>query len=71
MSSPRLEALLARLYTDERALAQFLAHPRGAALAAGLDAADTAALAAAERDGLVMAARSFAAKRAGRSSRAR
>jgi hypothetical protein len=68
MSSPRLEAFLARLYTDEAALAQFLAAPRAAALAAGLDAGEAAALAEADRDGLVMAARSFAAKRARKSS---
>ncbi len=69
MSSPRLEAFLARLYADEAALAQFLANPGAAALAAGLDAAEAAALAAVDRDGLVMAARSFAAKRAVRSSK--
>lgn len=66
MSSPRLEAFLARLYTDEAALAQFLADPRAAALAAGLDVGEAAEFVAADRDGLVIAARSFAAKRAGR-----
>jgi hypothetical protein len=63
MSSPGIEAFLARLYTEEAALAAFLANPEAAAAAAGLDAAEIAALAAIDRDGLAMAARSFRAKR--------
>jgi hypothetical protein len=64
VSSPRLEAFLARLYTEDQALADFLAAPAVSAADAGLDAAEIAALAEIDRDGLVMAARSFAAKRA-------
>jgi uncharacterized protein len=71
MSSARLEAFLARLYTDEAALADFLAAPAASAGAAGLDAEEIAALSAIDRDGLVMAARSFRAKRQGRSKRRR
>lgn len=64
MSSPALEAFLARLYTDEAALAAFLRAPAEAAGAAGLDDAEAAALAEADHAGLVMAAASFRAKRA-------
>ncbi len=63
MSSPVLEAFLARLYTDEAALAAFLAAPDEAMRQAGLDTAAIAALRAVDRDSLVMAARSFRAKR--------
>ena len=35
MSSPALEEFLARLYTDEEALAEFLREPAGAAGARG------------------------------------
>jgi uncharacterized protein (DUF3084 family) len=66
MSSPALEAFLARLYADEVALSQFLADPDAVPASAGLDPAERAALAAIDRVGLVMAARSFRAKRAGR-----
>ena len=66
MSSPRLEAFLARLYTDPPALEALLAAPRAAAQASGLDAAEVEALVNVDRVGLVMAARSFAAKRRGR-----
>ena len=64
MSSPRLEAFLARLYTDAAALAAFLRAPAECARAAGLDAAETAAMAEADQIGLAMAAASFVAKRA-------
>jgi len=64
MSSPALEAFLARLYTDEAALAAFLGAPDEAMRRAGLDAAALAALRALDRDSLVMAASSFRAKRA-------
>ena len=63
MSSARLEAFLARLYTDERALRAFLSSPASSARAAALDESEIAALVAVDRDGLVMAAQSFAAKR--------
>ena len=66
MSSPALEAFLARLYTDEALLAAFLKSPDATARAAGLDGETVAALRSVEPDGLVMAARSFRAKRASR-----
>jgi hypothetical protein len=69
MSSPRMEAFLARLYTDKPALAAFLRAPTESARAAGLDAADVSALAAADHAGLAMAAASFRAKRAQQRSR--
>jgi hypothetical protein len=65
MSSPALEAFLARLYTDEAALQTFLQTPDETARAAGLDAEAVAALRMIDRTGLAMAARSFRAKRAG------
>jgi hypothetical protein len=71
VSSPRLEAFLARLYSDEAALAAFLRAPADEARAAGLDGSEAAALAAADHVGLVMAAASFRAKRAQRKRRRR
>jgi hypothetical protein len=58
-----LEAFLAELYVDPAARARFLADPRGAAAAAGLDARSCAALERIDRIGLELAAASFAAKR--------
>jgi hypothetical protein len=63
MSSPVLEGFLARLYTDECALAEFLRMPAETARAAGLSDAEVSALVAADRVGLVMAAASFRVKR--------
>ncbi|HEX4185772.1 MAG TPA: hypothetical protein VHY78_07930 [Stellaceae bacterium] len=63
MSSPALEEFLARLYTDEPALAEFLRMPAETARAAGLSDAEVLALEGADRIGLVMAAASFRAKR--------
>jgi len=71
VSSPHLEAFLARLYTEEAALAEFLRVPAETARVAGLDGAEVAALVGADRVGLVMAAASFRAKRARRKSRRR
>jgi hypothetical protein len=71
VSSPRLEALLARLYTDDVARAAFLKSPVETAQSFGLDAGEAAALAAVDRDGLVMAAASYRAKRAQRPPRRR
>jgi hypothetical protein len=71
MSSPRIEALLARLYTDDVALAAFVRSPVEAARAFGLDAGEAAALATVDGDGLVMAAASYGAKRAARKRRHR
>jgi hypothetical protein len=66
MSSPALEAFLAALYADEAALACFLDQPDSTLAGAGLDAAERLAVAALDRNALVMAARSYRAKRAGR-----
>jgi hypothetical protein len=66
VSSPALEAFLARLYTDEAALAAFLAAPEEVALAAGLDAATATELTAVDRSDLIAAAHSFRATRARR-----
>ncbi len=62
--SPGFEAYLARIYTDDAERALFLADPRGRALAADLSPAESDALAAIDRDGLVLAAASFDKKRA-------
>jgi hypothetical protein len=69
MSSPQLEAFLARLYTDEALRAAFLGCPEAVARGAGLAEREAAALAMIDRDGLVIAARSFRAKRAARGER--
>lgn len=66
MSSPAFEAFLARIYVDPSALRRFLADPRGEAERAGLAADEIAALVAIDRRGLELAARSLAAKRAGK-----
>jgi hypothetical protein len=63
VSSPRLEGFLARLYTDQALLEAFLRQPKAVAREAGLTDSDAAALTTIDRDGLVMAARSFRAKR--------
>ncbi len=64
MTAPAFEAFLARIYVDEAARRRFLTDPRGEARAAGLDDAETAALERIDREGLALAARSFAWKRA-------
>ena len=71
MSSPVLEGFLARIYTDEPALAEFMRMPAETARAAGLGDAEVLALVAADRIGLVMAAASFRAKRERRKVRHR
>jgi pantoate kinase len=63
MSSPALEGFLARLYTDEPTLSEFLRRPTEIARAAGLSDAEVMALEGADHVGLVMAASSFRAKR--------
>jgi hypothetical protein len=68
LSSPALEAFLARLYSDEQLLERFLADPRGTAQSAQLSVSETAALTAIDRDGLRLAANSYARKRAMRSA---
>jgi hypothetical protein len=69
MSSPRIEELLARLYTDEASLAAFIRAPAETARAAGLDDADVSAMVAADHVGLIMAAARYRAKRAWRNGR--
>ena len=71
MSARDLEAFLARLYADEAALARFLADPPAAFAAAALTPDERAALLAIDRPGLVMAARSYRAKRSGRAQSSR
>ena len=69
--SASLETYLVKLYLDRDARRAFLEDPRGAAAEAGLDAMDVAALERIDRDGLELAARSFAAKRAAHVPRSR
>lgn len=71
MSSPAFEAFLARLYADEAARERFLRDPRGEAGAAGLTETQTAALEQIDRDGLRLAAHSFARKRASKAGRSK
>jgi hypothetical protein len=63
MNAIAMEAFLARLYTDARLRAEFLAAPRATALRSGLDAEDAQALEAIDRVGLELAADSYAHKR--------
>jgi hypothetical protein len=63
MSSPRFEAFLARLYTDENFRARFLADIRGEAERHNLSDEECTALEKIDRVGLEMAARSFGKKR--------
>lgn len=64
MSAGNVENLLARLYTDARFREAFLSDPAGSARAQGLDATQIEALRNIDRDGLELAARSYAQKRA-------
>ena len=67
MSSPRFETFLARLYSDRAFLRDFLAAPELTARQAGLDEREHRAALDIDRAGLLMAARSYELKRAGRS----
>jgi uncharacterized protein (UPF0276 family) len=62
----RIEALLARLYTDAAARDRWLADPDGESRQAGLDDAACAAMRALDRPGLELAADSFTRKRLAR-----
>ena len=64
MNAAALEAFLARLYTDDALRTAFLAAPEGVVQDAGLDTPTREAALAIDRDGLVLAARSYASKRA-------
>jgi hypothetical protein len=68
--SPEFESFLALLYTDAPARERFLADPAEESRRAGLPPAECAALARIDREGLVLAARSFEQKRASRGKRA-
>jgi Aromatic-ring-opening dioxygenase LigAB, LigA subunit len=63
MNDPKLEQFLASLYVDAEVRARFLNAPREEAARAGLNPAQCDALAAIDRVGLEMAARSFERKR--------
>jgi len=71
VNAAALEVFLARLYTDEPLRAAFLAEPAGVARRAGLDEDAVQALARIDRDGLRLAADSYAAKRAAHSGKRR
>ena len=64
MNAAAIEAFMARLYVDDELRAAFLAQPEPVLQAAGLDEHTRAALQSIDREGLVLAARSFASKRA-------
>lgn len=65
MSAQGLEAVLARLYADPEYLKAFLAHPATALDGSHLSLGERTALERMDKAGLVMAARSFRAKRDG------
>jgi hypothetical protein len=65
MNLARIEAFLARLYSDAEAQVRFLADPKATAVAAGLSDAEAKAVADIDRTGFELACRSYAAKRAG------
>ena len=64
MSAPAMEAFLARLYTDHELRRAFLAAPAAVARSEGLNEASVLAMARIDRDGLQLAAQSYAGKRA-------
>lgn len=64
MNAAALEAFLARLYTDEGLRRAFLARPDEVLRSAGLDESTQQALRRIDREGLVLAAHSLAARRA-------
>lgn len=69
MSARQLETFLARLYTDAALRARFLDAPAAMARAAGLDAADVAAMLDVDREGMRAAAESYAGKWASKASK--
>ena len=62
MTTPAFEHVLARIYTDADARDRFLAAPEVEARAAGLNEFEIGSLAAIDREGLRLAARSFGLK---------
>jgi hypothetical protein len=69
MSSQRFETFLARLYSDRGFREDFLASPEQVVADAGLDDSERRAALTLDKPGLLMAARSYDLKRAGRRSR--
>lgn len=69
MNAAALEAFLARLYTDTALLAEFMRNPESTARGAGLDEQGVSAMLAIDREGLAMAATSYARKRAGHAAK--
>jgi len=63
MSSPAFEAFLARLYTDEDLRLRYLASPGAVCRESKLSNEERIALETIDRDGLILAARSYARKR--------
>jgi len=61
--SPGFEGVLARIYADAEARHRFLRDPQGEAMRAGLTPEEAEALAAIDRTGLELAARSYDRKR--------
>jgi hypothetical protein len=66
MTTPALEAFLARIYVDGAARARFLADPRESARSAGLRESEVEALVAIDRDGLRLFAESLVRRRRAR-----
>jgi hypothetical protein len=62
----KLEAFLARIYTDAALRRSFLEHPRDVALACGVSEGEAESLASVDRDGVELAAASFERKRKSR-----
>jgi len=71
MSSQQFETFLARLYADREFRERFLEAPRQIAAEAGLGEDEQRAALEIDQPGLLMAARSYEFKRAGRRSRRR
>ena len=64
MTGPKFEQFLAKLYTDPDALQRFLDAPEAFARAEQLEEEEIGAAIAIDREGLLLAAESFARKRA-------
>ena len=62
----QLESFLARLFADSEFLENFLRDPRRILEESGLDCAEREAVMAIDRPGLLLASRSFTAKRQGK-----
>ena len=71
MSSPSLEAYLAKLYTDDALRQAFLDAPQAQSVLHGLSPQEAETMAAIDRIGLQMAAASFQHKRAAHGAHAK